>query len=301
MKNRLKNLFRNSRANTLRSKYLYKDKKFKFSSIKKSKNADIAVLIHLYYPELWPIFASKIKQIPKNSYDLFVSIPKEKSYIKKTILSEFKDANIFTVPNRGRDVLPFIMIARNLSSAGYKKVLKIHSKKSTHRTDGNVWLNQMLESLLPNKPKVLEKVITTLDDPRVGVIGPEEQYISLPVNFDANSIHIQEIINHLIDAEASLKIDVKRGEYGFFAGTMFWARLDAIDDIFRVSQKISNYELEKGQIDGTYAHALERVFTLYPELTNRKIYEVSKEGVRELEYKTKNIPDWSNVLVKKKF
>ena len=46
----------------------------------------------------------------------------------------------------------------------------------------------------------------------------------------------------------------------FAAGTMFWAKMDAIKPVFENSYSFSDFPVEKGQLDGTIAHALERTF-----------------------------------------
>lgn len=268
------------------------------SRIKKTESGiDTAVVIHLYYIEPLDLFQRKLALLRQGTYKVFVTIPRDDPGVKDMIKSRFPDSEIFVVPNRGRDVLPFLKIAKHLKQAGYTKILKIHSKKSIHRKDGDDWLSDIINELLPDDKEVREKIIQVLNMPTTSVVGPKEQYISLPVNFDANSAHIQKIIGSLFGPKIRKQVDIKRDEYGFFAGTMFWARLDALDGILNRKYTISEFDTEKGQIDGTLAHGLERVFTLYPELNGKKIYGVNKINVIELEYKTTNIPDWSDIYI----
>lgn len=71
---------------------------------------------------------------------------------------------------------------------------------------------------------------------------------------------------------------------------MFWARVDAIDSLFSFSKY--NFQKEEGQIDGTFAHALERAFCLLPELTDRQIYASNFNEVLKQPYMSENIPEW---------
>ena len=50
----------------------------------------------------------------------------------------------------------------------------------------------------------------------------------------------------------------------FPVGNMFWARVDAILPFFTNIQ-MSDFPIEKGQVDGTIAHAIERLWVYVAE------------------------------------
>jgi hypothetical protein len=258
-------------------------------------NKKLAVVLHLYYVDLWPYFVEKLETLNRDDYDLFISLPVDKSVFKKDIEAEFSNARIFLVPNRGRDVLPFVMIAKNLKELGYSKVLKIHSKKSKHRIDGGDWMDGIISSLLPNDKELLVQVLEKLDKPETGIIGPENEYVALPVNYDSNRSNFLKIITRLTSTEVCEDVDGNRFDYGFFAGTMFWARIDAIEKTLHDHQ-VKYFEREKMQIDNTYAHALERAFCVYAEVNNKNIYGLSTNALCRLKYGSGRIPEWSDVI-----
>lgn len=257
-----------------------------------------AAVIHLYYTDSWPLISQKLKNLSVRSFDLFVSLPLAGLDFAEHIHADFPEAYTYPVPNRGRDVLPFLYIAGHLRQAGYEYVLKIHSKKSIHRSDGREWLDDMLNSLLPAEKTVQARLRQVLSDSSTGIVGPSGQYLHLGVNFEANGRHMTAVLNALYDKAVSYDVLQKnRDDYGFFAGTMFWARLDALDPILKEQFKLSRFESENGQIDATFAHALERILCLVPEIDRKKLYEISATGVREIAYKTDNIPDWSDIYI----
>lgn len=49
----------------------------------------------------------------------------------------------------------------------------------------------------------------------------------------------------------------------FFAGSMFWGNLNAFNEILDMNFQDCDFEDELGQIDGTMAHTLERLFTVF--------------------------------------
>jgi hypothetical protein len=95
------------------------------------KNSDFAVVLHLYHKESWhSIFNKKLTHLEKKmNFDLYITIPSENYMYLDEIRKSFPSANFLVVPNRGRDVLPFIKTSNILYQMGYLKVLKIHSKK----------------------------------------------------------------------------------------------------------------------------------------------------------------------------
>ena len=267
------------------------------NSINRGKDVKTAVVIHLFYTESWELFVNRLKCLDDN-FDIFITMPKQNTDFIETIKNTFPDAYIFIVPNRGRDVLPFVKVLPTIYSAGYQNILKIHTKKSTHRKDGDRWLSDMVDKLLPRNKNITNRILAKLDDTRTGIIGPQNHYISLLVNFRQNWHHSGDIISRIYTKKMSKQIRKEKNNYGFFAGTMFWARIDSLVPIIDENFNVNNFEKEKGQIDCTFAHALERVFCLVPEIENKILYEISKTDVKEISYKTNNIPDWSRVRVK---
>jgi lipopolysaccharide biosynthesis protein len=186
------------------------------------------------------------------------------------------------------------MLAPHLQKLGYKSFLKLHSKRSTHRTDGEDWFSTILNGLVPSDKSLVKATLAKLDDPKTGIICPENQYVSLRVNYRANQHHVNGLIADATSEVTQRKLDSNVGDYGFAAGTMFWARFDAIKSLLS-RYTARNFETEQGQIDGTFAHALERVFTVLPELNGLNIYEIGESSLERIQYDSGIVPDWSDI------
>lgn len=276
----------------------YSSASFPAHTIRRSKNTKIAVVIHLYYVDMWPVFVEKLATLEGNQFDIFVSVSLKNKDFAAEIKKLYPYANVLAVPNRGRDVMPFMMLLPFISKAGYEYILKFHSKKSTHRTDGNEWFTGIIDKLLPTNKKTMRQLMVTLGRKETGIIGPSGEYLSLEVNFPANHRGVVRIIRKLFGRKLGQRMADHKEDYGFVAGTMFWARMDALEPVLKLRLKPWSFDPEEGQIDGTIAHALERVFTVVPEIEGRDIYEVDNNGVTKIAaYNSGHIPDWSDVYI----
>lgn len=274
----------------------YKQNSILFKKIKRDNHITTAVVIHLFYTEAWQIISDKIKGLENTiPFDLFITIPVDKMFFTKEVLQNYPKAYVFPVPNRGRDVLPFLKIASELENLGYTSVLKLHSKKSPHRKDGQEWFTNILDNLLPQNTDNLNSLSSILKDKKTGIIGPAGQYVSLIVNFGPNSFLLSKALNRVFSKRVSKHIVKDCNKYGFFAGTMFWARLDCLKPILDKNFGPRDFEKEKGSIDTTMAHALERIFSLCPEIEKKYIFEISQNGIQKIHYKTDFIPEWSEL------
>lgn len=248
---------------------------FPYYNLRRKGEVKLAVILHLYYTESWETIKRRLAKISTNSYELFITIPvKSDGFIEK--LKEFRqDCHVFIVPNQGRDVLPFVHLARRLHEAGYEYVLKIHSKRSMHRTDGAKWFNSLLEDLIPSKVDEYIKLCEILDQEGTGIVGPKNHFVSLEYMMGSNEIKLRAALHKIMGARVASNVILKADKYAFFAGTMFWARLDSIAPILNAYLQPSDFEVENGQLDGTFAHALERLLTIIPTVLNKKIYTIS--------------------------
>jgi len=266
-------------------------KTIKESNVKVEKTA---VIIHLFYPEMWNYIAKKIELIPE-PYDIFITTTYQKQDLVKKVTTGY-DVTIVACENRGRDVLPFLKCLNMIKDLGYSNVLKLHSKKSPHRTDGDRWANSMIASLLPSK-RVICDSLNILKRNNTGIIGPANEYLKLSVNFEANGAHLEYIIRRAYSGVvARSTLHTNRSDYGFFAGSMFWARYDTLALLLKNGfYSESYYEREASQIDGTFAHALERAFSLLPEIEGREMYEMDNRRVKRINFASGSVPDWSDV------
>ncbi|SMG63141.1 Rhamnan synthesis F, partial [methanotrophic bacterial endosymbiont of Bathymodiolus sp.] len=167
------------------------------------------------------------------------------------ILDEYPSATLFSYENRGRDILPFIQMLKYIIPLDYKYVCKIHTKKSTHRQDGDIWRKHLVASIL-SSVKRIEQAKELIDN-GAGIVIAKGNIFSYEEWKGSNEHMINELVKKL-----NIKLD---SNFLFPAGSIFWFSpyvFRKITDLIDVSE----FEFEEGQVDGTIAHAVERIFGL---------------------------------------
>jgi len=265
-------------AETL-SKYSHNksnQKAFPFYKFSYSKDANLAIVLHLYYPEMLDVFYEKLKKI-NVPFDVYVSVPQHYADIQiKRISNYHKNTNVVVVPNRGRDVLPFLTIMSRVKMLNnYEFVLKLHTKKSKHRTDGDRWFTDLLDQMIPDNTTDIIKV---LSQPATGIIGPDGHVVSLSRHMGGNRDTIIKLLGMITEKSYEEVVD-NEAEYPFIGSTMFWCRVDYLDPLLSAFFTPSDFQSENGQIDNTTAHAIERILgKILHKIGKRKMYVVNKNG-----------------------
>lgn len=210
----------------------------------------VAVVVHVYYAELWPELAERIERIPA-PVDLVVTLVEGRSEgLGDAIAAQFPDVRLLVVPNRGRDMWPFVRVLQLGLVGDQDAVLKLHTKASVHRVDGAAWRSRILNSLCPSP----ERVSLTLDllrrDPGVGMVAPAGAVLGREF-WGANG--------PLVDALATRTGVAVDPEVTWFpGGSMFWARPGVVLRLRDAKLTEDDFEIEGVSLDGTTAHALER-------------------------------------------
>jgi lipopolysaccharide biosynthesis protein len=133
--------------------------------------------------------------------------------------------------------------------------LKLHTKQSVHREDGATWRQELLQRLASADRG--RKVAAAFEaDPGLGLVAPEGHVQPLSFYWGAN----QDNVGYLCRL-AGIPVPVVAND-SFVAGSMFWVRLEALRPLLDSHPSEWEFEPERGQVDGTFAHAVERVIQL---------------------------------------
>ncbi|MTW22684.1 rhamnan synthesis F family protein [Allochromatium palmeri] len=225
--------------------------------------ARVAVVVHIYYPELWPEIAEALSLLVY-PFDLYVTItPDTAPDITSRVRSAFPAAHIQTYPNRGMDVLPFLRLAPTLIQADYQAVCKLHTKRGDGQ-QGITWRRAMLDPLIGDNTSFVDVAEAFARDPRLQLVGPAPLYQSAQHLMRCNEPLVSRLYQQLTGQ------GLPAANWGFFAGTMFWVRpriLQALAKLIAPGAVLDPELFETDyQQDGQRVHALERVFGVLPSL-----------------------------------
>ena len=217
-----------------------------------AKLADVAVHAHIYYEELWPEFRERLAQL-EFEFDLYVTITAtgdSPSELIGEIKKIFPTAFVNSMPNIGRDIFPFIHLVNAGLFSPYKAICKIHTKKSPHRQDGDAWRKHLIDGVLPGKGsrRILDSFLNNKD---VGILVADGQHFVDEKWWGSNKGRTQELLHRV-------EVPCDFSKLSFPAGSIYWLKPTVISMIQGMKLTQRDFPEEKGQVDGTLAHAFER-------------------------------------------
>ncbi|WP_334078985.1 rhamnan synthesis F family protein [Microbulbifer sp. M83] len=221
---------------------------------------DIGVHLHLFYVDLLDEFVSILSNI-KYNYTLYVSICDENNYnkVSRTFAEKLPwvRVRVKITENRGRDIGPMLSgFGKALSQ--HDLICHVHSKRSPHNIAKRDWRHQLTRTLLGSVTTVECIVKLFEENENIGMLFPEYHWsLREQIHWGTNFAICQEVAE-----ETGLYIS-KKSTLMFPAGSMFWARGKALTKLFDRGYTELDFDVEKSQVDGTLAHAIERLFGEY--------------------------------------
>ena len=212
------------------------------------------VVVHAWYAEVLDDVISNLNASALDWRFVISTAPERERGVRTRLEALGISAEIHVFENRGRDVLPFLHVADRLLNEGVDVILKLHTKQSAHRKDGSQWRDELLHSLA-TADRASRIVEAFANNPHLGLVAPEGH--SQPLNhfWGDNEANVRALCVRL-----GLSQPLPGSE--FVAGSMFWVRLAALRPLLDAHMAPWEFEHETGQIDGTMAHAVERIFSL---------------------------------------
>jgi lipopolysaccharide biosynthesis protein len=213
-------------------------------------DARVLVVAHVYYPEVWFDIEDRLVRIPE-PYDLVISLVEGRTErLGPEIATRLPQATIHHVPNAGRDLGSLVQLANAGFFDGYDAVLKVHTKRSPHRHEGDAWRVALLDGVLPS-PEGIRRIIELLrTDDSVGLVVPNGS-LHGPETWGSN----QRLVEALA---ARLPFAFDPDQLRYPAGSMYWARPWVLRRLADLELGPEHFESEAGHVDGSTAHALER-------------------------------------------
>lgn len=219
----------------------------------------VALHAHFYYPEIFSDFLVRLKS-NRWRCDLLLSTNESGKAEELREATEGYDRGTVTirvVPNRGRDIAPFLTAFGDELVHDYDVVGHLHGKRSLLAADlvvGETWREflwqNMLGGLYPMMDAILDRFAA---DDGLGLVFPDDPHLAA---WDRN---------RNLAADLSRRMGITEALPPFFdfpIGTMFWARPEALKPLFALGLGWDDYPQEPVPNDGTLLHAIERLLPL---------------------------------------
>lgn len=220
-----------------------------------------ALHIHAFYPDMLDEILARIgcnRILP----DLFISV---KDVASQAEVAERlrhyagRVAALEVVPNRGRDIGPFLSTFGARLASEYEFIGHVHTKGSHHAVRHIVdrWRHFLLENLLGGEQSgnMIDSILVQMTDhPEWGIAFPDDP---IPLGWDGNREFAEALAPHL-------KVGPLPEQFCFPVGTMFWMRAAALRPFVGLGLRYEDYPGEPLPVDGTLLHALERLFGVVP-------------------------------------
>ena len=249
-----------------------KDEIIKYDLTNLTDNCKIVVQIHIFYEDLIEELINKTNNIPVK-YDLYITTTSEtintkiKNYVKTHSKANYYE--VLTVKNRGRDILPLLTKMRTIYKK-YKYMCHIHSKKSQKAPEiGILWRQYLINNLLGDTQLVSQILNDFENNNKLGFIFPETFYYIIK-HYYILTYDTKKWMEFLLSL---FTIDYKLdNELVFPAGNMFWAKIDAIYQIFTFDLE-KYFPKEDDQCNDTIMHGIERIW-IYLVKLNKFFYKI---------------------------
>jgi glycosyltransferase involved in cell wall biosynthesis len=218
-------------------------------------NLRIGIHAHFYYPELVTDFLSRIA-CNRSPCDLLLTTgdnAKASSLRDATAQYERGKVHILVVPNRGRDIGPFLTALSWQAIQRYDIIGHVHGKRSTavDTAMGEMWREFLWQNLLGETHPMMDIVMDHFaNDEKLGLVFPSDPHLC---GWDANRGIAEGLAKRAGITETLPPF------FDFPVGTMFWARVGALKPLFDLRLRWDDYPEEPIPLDGTVMHALERL------------------------------------------
>ena len=209
-------------------------------------NTSVLVVMHAYYPDDLDAFSPYLRRLPNTCHVVITCPMNTHDVCRRWAARSDLSATIIETVNRGRDWGPFVAVAQELGLPSTRGVLKLHTKRSPHREDGSVWLEHVLEGLVPSEDTA-DQVTAIFEAGKLDVLAAPGT-LSSATDWTPHRSTVKTFYADIAGDTA----------FEFPAGSMFWMSSRLLKAIGALDISISDYEPELGQLDGTMAHALER-------------------------------------------
>jgi lipopolysaccharide biosynthesis protein len=224
--------------------------------------ARIAVMAHVYHAERWEELAAYLDNIAE-PFDLFAAIVREDDAkcVRASLPENVERCFLGVVPNRGRDMAPFLASLRIVHRLDYEIALRVNTEETSMCNGGGESWKDMLEKSLGSRAATSDILYLLRSEHEIGLIAasghllPAESSWGQRGEAELNLMHFERLVT---------EVGLPRRTRGFCfpAGPVYWFRPRALSPLAALEIEEDDAPSESGQADWTIAQALEPIVGL---------------------------------------
>jgi lipopolysaccharide biosynthesis protein len=253
----------------------------------KTPQSRLAITMHLHYLDVVPEILSRLADIPE-PFDLFVTtthfeIGELEQSLRTALGARVGNISIiFPGINAGFDIGPFV--TRVLGAIqGYDIACHVHTKKSLYNPSLAGWRSYLLQMLFGSPEQIRDICDLFRTDETLGlVMAPHYPEVSGKIQWSSNYATAASIATRL-------GFTLEKATPPLFpSGFMFWFRPKALASLLRLDFTLRDFlrpgvlHEEAGyDIDGTLAHAIERIIGKCCEQEGFRVHVINVRPDRE--------------------
>ena len=230
----------------------------------------ISILLHLYYPDSVKTVLPQISPELLEGSKLYINLVNTSPFDLEAF-APYKNLTLLKSSNVGKDIGGKLALIDSLLHQGddSKYWIFLHDKNSPHTPTGNFWRDQLFSIAdIRNKEAILKEMERT----DTGVVT-HKNFINN--EWDGQKKCFQTVNNDIL-WQLMEKYSIQPPTYDFAAGTMFWARSEALRAFFSKHSPLDiRATLERGNVldhhAGTHAHSWERLLSWIALENNKKM------------------------------
>ncbi len=219
----------------------------------------VALHIHAYYIENLPSLLHRLGAIGQH-IALFITTDKAKKAKEiDSLVGRYSfEATTEVVPNRGRDIGPFIMMMKaHLSAFDIVGHFHLKGTKQMEQAQVRQWQDFLYDSLIGKQGEVASELLAALEaQNKLGLLFQEDPYLP----FWGKNLPFAKTL--LEDLKIG-RVPPENLEYP--TGNMFWAKTAALAPLMKRDWQWSDFPAEPVPYDGSILHAIERLSPLICE------------------------------------
>ena len=227
-----------------------------------------AIHLHLFYPDVARELIDRVAALGRADIDVLATYAGALDPATDQALDRIPGRVVrVETPNRGWDIGPLLHLLPLIREEGYQAVCHLHTKKGDSGYAAE-WRAIAYDGLIRGNALVTRLLEAFESDPALTLAGPASLYKSAASHQFGNAAILSDLAPRLMAPLYPL------ADWGFFAGTFFWARPALLERITALTE----FEGHDAERDGTLAHALERLIGLAPVALGGDIALVDEDG-----------------------